>query len=137
VLHYIYKDHEPRICIPQTLKQHYLQHCYWPKMRQDISHYIRQCPTCQHIKNDTIKAGTLAPITISHPYELVGWDLMGPFPTSKSGNQHILVMIEYLTRWCEAEPLSDISASTIATALLKKVIFPHGCPIQLLSDQGL
>jgi transposase InsO family protein len=61
---------------------------------------------------------------------------MGPFPTSKSRNQHILVMTEYLTRWYEAESLSDISASTIAMALLKKVIFPHGCPVQLLSDQG-
>jgi hypothetical protein len=55
-------------------------------MRQDISHYIRQCLTSQHIKNDTIKAGTLALITVSHPFELVGWDLMGHFPTSKSGN---------------------------------------------------
>ncbi len=111
-------------------------HCYWPKMRQDIAHYIRTCPTCQSIKTQPPKVGKLCPITVTQPFELVGWDLVGPFPISKQGNKYILVITEYLTRWCETEPLPDTTASTVANALLRKVIFPHGCPLQLLSDQG-
>ena len=69
-------------------------------------------------------------------YELLGWDLMGPFPTSINGNKYILVMIEYLTHWCEGVALPDATTNSMAQALLHKVIFPHGCPQQLLSDQG-
>ena len=61
---------------------------------------------------------------------------MGPFPPSTKGNKYILVITEYLTRWREAEPLPDMAASTIATTLLQRVIFPHGCPTKILSDQG-
>jgi hypothetical protein len=43
---------------------------------------------------------------------------------------------EYLTRWCAAEALPDAAASTVEDALLRHVIFLHGCPVQLLSDQG-
>ena len=72
----------------------------------------------------------------SQPFELLRWDLMGPFPTSINGNKYILVITEYLTRWCEAAALPDATAHSVAQALLHKVIFPHGCPAQLLSDQG-
>ena len=45
-------------------------------------------------------------------------------------------MTEYLTRWCEAVALPDATTNSVAQALLHKVIFPHGCRQQLLSDQG-
>ena len=61
---------------------------------------------------------------------------MGPFLTSISGNKYILFMTEYLTCWCEATALPDVTINLVAQALLHKVIFPHGCPQQLLSDQG-
>jgi hypothetical protein len=104
-------------------------HCYWPKMRQDVAHYIRTCPICQGTKSQPQRVGKLYPITVTPPFVLVGWDIMGPFPTSKQGNKYILVMTEYLTRWYEAEAIPNTSASTVANALLRKIIFPHGCPL--------
>ena len=105
-------------------------------MRHDISNYLQNCQICQSIKDGHPKVGQLQPIIVSKPFELVAWDLMGPFPSSTHNNKFILVMTEYLTRWCEAEPLPDTSASTVAAALLRRIIFPHDCPTQLLSDQG-
>ena len=93
-------------------------------------------PHLPSIKPQPPKVGKLSPITVTQPFELVGWDLVGPFPISKQGNKYILVITEYLTRWCETEPLPDTTASTVANVVLRKVIFPHGCPLQLLSDQG-
>ena len=61
---------------------------------------------------------------------------MDPFPTSINGNKYILVITEYLTRWCEAIALSDATANSVTQALLQRVIFPHGWPRQLLLDQG-
>ena len=78
-------------------------------------------------------SGNLQPITVKEPFELLG---LGPFPTSINGNKYILFITEYLTRWCEAAALPDATAHSVAQALLHKVIFPHGCPQQLLSDQG-
>ena len=61
---------------------------------------------------------------------------MGPFPETPTRNRYILVITEYLTCWCEATTVPDTSADTIAHALLHKLILYHGCPTQLLSDQG-
>ncbi|KAI5078966.1 hypothetical protein GOP47_0006637 [Adiantum capillus-veneris] len=104
-------------------------------MRQTLSHRLQECQTCQSIKPSQQNVGYLNPIQVAAPFELVGWDLMGPFPTSMSGNRY-MVIAKYLTKWCEATPLLDSTASTIALALLHKVIFQHGCPQKLLSDQG-
>lgn len=78
--------------------------------------------------------GLIFPITIQEPFELVGWDLMGSFPTSLHGNKYILVITKYLTHWCEATALPDLIADTVANALLQKLIFNHACPQQLLLD---
>ena len=158
LLYHISTSSSPRLCIPQALRSTYMSfyhahplsghlgfhkvltklrsHYYWPKMRQDISKHLRSCPICQEIKSPSTRVAKLCPIEVSQPFELVGWDIMGPFPLSTSGNRYILVITEYLTRWCEAVPLPNTSASQVAHALLQRIIFPHGCPMTLLSDQG-
>ena len=104
-------------------------------MRHAVSEFLKQCPTCQEVKGPSRKVGKLSPIQVKEPFELVGWDITGPFPTSKTGNKYILVMTEYLTRWCEAIALPDVTTVTIAQALLKKIILQHSCLKQILSDQ--
>ena len=158
VLHFVSQGQPPRVYIPEALRSSYLEFYhgsqlaghfgfhkllhrmrslyYWPKLRQSISQFLKVCPTCQSMKAPQQSYGTLHPIEVTEPFELVGWDLMGPFPTSIHGNKYILVITEYLTRWCEAIALPDATASSVAQALLQRVIFPHGCPRQLLSDQG-
>ena len=158
VLHYISKQGKPRIYVPTQLRQTYLEfyhdyplsghlgfhkvlekirlHYYWPQMRKSVTQHLLNCTTCQQTKTPSRKVGHLQPITVNSPFELVGWDLMGPFPETPTGNRYILVITEYLTRWCEATTVLDTSADTIAHALLHKLILYHGCPTQLLSDQG-
>ena len=71
-------------------------------------------------------------IQARQPFELIGRDLMGPFPTSTSRNEYILVIIDYLTRWW-AMTIPDIYSGH---TLLQKVILRHSCLNQILSDQG-
>ena len=157
ILHFVSQGQPPRVYIREALRSNYLEFYhssqlighfgfhkllhrirslyYWPKLRQSVSQFLKACPTCQSMKAPQQSYETLHPIEVTKPFELVGWDLMGPFPTSIHGNKYILVIIEYLTRWCEAISLSDATANSVTHALLQRVIFPHGCPRQLL-DQG-
>ena len=39
---------------------------------------------------------------IDTPYNRIGMDMVGPLPRTKAGNKHILVIVDYATRWPEA-----------------------------------
>ena len=59
-------------------------------------------------------------------------DIVGPLPRSRSGNQYILVVCDYATRYPEAVPLRSIDAETITEELMKLFCIPE----EVLTDQG-
>ena len=60
---------------------------------------------------------------------------MGPFPSS-NGYTHILVGVDYVTKWVEAIPTSSVDHNT-SIKMLKEVIFPRfGVPRYLMTDGG-
>ena len=42
--------------------------------------------------------GILESIVVEQPFEQVGIDILGPFPRSAEGNEHIVVAVDYLTK---------------------------------------
>ena len=65
----------------------------------------------------------------------LGVDFMGPFPFSRE-NKHILMAIDYVSKWVEAiaSPTNDAS---VVTKFFKRVIFPRfRVPRVLTSDGG-
>ena len=98
---------------------------------------LQNCSKCATEKNPTRPPqGLLEPISVQQPFELIAWDIIGPLPESQAGNKYIIVVVDYLTKWCEAAPLKDMTAKTIARYLLEEVIVRHGCPQSILLDQG-
>jgi hypothetical protein len=60
---------------------------------------------------------------------------MGPFPPSKVYT-HILVVVDYVTKWVEAMPTKSADGET-SLKMLKDVIFPRfGVPRYLMTDGG-
>jgi len=65
-------------------------------------------------------------------------DILGPFPSSVSGNKYLLVIIDCFTKWVEAFPFKNARASTIAKVFVNQIVFRHGegGPHKLHTHQG-
>jgi hypothetical protein len=68
-------------------------------------------------------------------FDVWGIDFMGPFPNSNR-YEHILVMVDYVSKWVEAIPCRRASTEE-SISMIKNVIFPcYGVPRILISDGG-
>ena len=80
---------------------------YWSNMSRDVKLYVKECHKCQTYKPQVLNQYTKdIPTTPGLPFSRVGLDLIGPLPTTKRGNNYIIVLVDYLTKWVEAEPLT-------------------------------
>ena len=52
-------------------------------------------------------------------YMQVGIDLIRPLPKTPRGNKYIVTLVDYFSKWPEAEPLPDKSAKGVALFLYK------------------
>jgi len=68
--------------------------------------------------------------------QIIATDLVGPLPESGNGNQYILVVADYFTRWVEGFALPSQEANTVATKLVNNIFLRFAVPEQLHSDQG-
>jgi len=63
-------------------------------------------------------------------------DILGPFPSSVTGNKYLLVIVDCFTKWMETFPLKNARASTIAEVFVNQIVFRHGVPLEIHTDQG-
>jgi len=72
---------------------------------------------------------------VETPFSMICVDIIGPVSPPSEGYRYILTTIDMCTRFPEAVPLKDISASAVAEALLE--IFSRvGLPYKVHSDRG-
>jgi transposase InsO family protein len=68
-------------------------------------------------------------------FDVWGMDFMGPFKNSH-GYEHLLVMIDYISKWVEDMPCRKTSTEE-SIAMIKSIIFPRfGTPRGLISNGG-
>jgi len=58
-------------------------------------------------------------------------DILGPLPTTFSGNKYLLVIVDCFTKWVEVFPLKNIRAKTVSEIFLNQVISRHGVPLEI------
>ena len=68
------------------------------------------------------------------PFYIIGVDIIGPLKSTSRGNKYILSVIDYYTKYAEAEALPNQEAVTVARAL-ENIFARHGMPLVLLTDQ--
>ncbi len=114
-----------------------IQDCFhWPGLEADVKRFCQACPTCQRTSPQTPPPSPLIPLPIIEvPFEHIGMDLIGPLPKSTRGHEHILVIVDYATRYPEAVPLRKATAKAIAQELFL-LSSRVGIPAEILTDQG-
>ena len=113
------------------------QRFYWPGWSRAVHHAQLRCERCARAKRPpNTRHGQLQPLLTGAPWERIGIDITGPHPPSARGNVYVLTIIDHFTKWVELFPMRNQEAHTVAKILVDQVICRHGCPLQILSDQG-
>jgi len=112
--------------------------CFWDGMNKDIRDYIRSCEICQKTNpSNTLPYGLLQPIDPpTHVFETVCVDFMGPFVRSTKGNQHLLVVVDQLSKWIEIIPFRSATAKMFVEVMEDNIFCRYGPPKRMLSDNG-
>ena len=108
---------------------------YWHGMVDDVKNYIK---TFQKYQQQGKIFKGISPELRSIPInakvmQQVDFDLCN-LP-EVNGYKHLIVLIEYFSKWSEAKPVKDKSAPTVAR-FLYEVMCRHSCFKTQINDQG-
>lgn len=114
-----------------------LEQYYWPGMGTNISEFVSSCELCQRNKASRRKSyGLFMPIKTSALFERVHLDIIGPVTTTVRGNKYIITGIDAFSRLGFARAYPAITANEIVEVLKEEVIYRHGPPANIVTDNG-
>ena len=90
----------------------------------DVEYHIKSCKNCQKQGDLKLKMNSMKKVRV---------DLCG-LP-GVDGCCYLIVCIDYFSKWSEAKPITDKTASVIAQ-LLYKIMCRHGSFAVQIDDQG-
>nr|GEZ59457.1 reverse transcriptase domain-containing protein [Tanacetum cinerariifolium] len=108
---------------------------YWLTIFKEAQILVQNCNACQ--RSGSISRRDEMPlnsILVSEIFEIWGIDFMGPFLKSHKF-EYILVVIDYVSKWAEAEALPTNDARVVVN-FLKKLFSRFGTLKALISDRG-
>ncbi|XP_042444044.1 uncharacterized protein LOC122029165 [Zingiber officinale] len=108
---------------------------FWPTLQRDAHKLVNTCLSCQKHQNLTHRPTTLLRTSIvSCPFDQWGMDIVGQFPMAPGQRRFLLVVVDYFSKWVEAEALARITEDAIIQFLWKNILCRFGIPHKLVSD---
>jgi len=104
-----------------AMKRRLRSKVWWPQIDRDAEKFVKSCRDCIMVSqalNPTAMKRTTFP---EGPWIFVATDLLGPLPN----NEHILVFIDYYSRYMEYKFLKSISSMSLICEM--KEIFTRLC----------
>jgi Integrase zinc binding domain/RNase H-like domain found in reverse transcriptase len=106
---------------------------WWPGMAQDIAWFILTCHLCQLRKTQQIAI----PPVVAQPAPLFAKVYMDTMHLTPSGGYKYIVQARCsLTHWPEWEMLRKETSKTIATFILRNIIYRWGTLVEIVTDNG-
>ena len=103
---------------------------WWPQMDRKVEDAIRSCHPCQLVgpraKPEPVRSSTLP----DGPWQEISVDLL-----EISNGEHLLVVVDYYSRWLEAILLKKTDAQHVIKSM-EAIFRTHGLPEALRSDNG-
>jgi hypothetical protein len=107
-------------------------------MVNGVKNYCNSCVVCQKYNYAFLhNRAPLKPLEVSRPWQLAGFDIMGPFKTSRHGNKYIILGIDHLTKFAEGAATPTFDAVTTATFIFNNIVCRYGMLEKLLTEQGV
>jgi hypothetical protein len=110
---------------------------YWPKLKKQVTEFVKQCAICQKNKSENIPyPGLLQPLPLPDmAWTHISMDFIEGLPKSQSKDV-ILVVVDRLSKYAHFIALSHpYNASDIAQLFLDNVFKLHGLPKVILIDR--
>ena len=107
----------------------------WKTRRKDITTFIKKCDLCEKMRSQRLIQHTQKySISKYGVFENIAIDSIH-ISESKSGNTHMLVIIDTATRYIVLKPIKDLTAKNAAKAIME-YIYVYGIPNTICSDNG-
>ena len=124
--------HKGHFGMTLQLRQHY----WWPELDKQVEHLVRDCHMCAF--SDKPYRTYQAPMTPTPPQEglwpQVAMDIIGPFKTMNG--KYAIVLVDYFSKWCEVEFVTDITTSRVIK-FLQSVFVREDYSIHIVMDNGV
>ena len=107
---------------------------FWHSIKGDAEEFIKKCDRClKQRKIKKVSSGLHSIPIKTEVMQQIGIDICS-LPED-DGFKHLIICIDYFSKWSGVKPIKDKSTSTIAQ-LLYEIICWHGCMKIQMNDQG-
>ena len=109
---------------------------YWPKMEDDVTHFVTKVCSCvKRKKPHIVPVAPMQTFSSAAPLELIGLDFLH-LDTCSGGYQYLLVLTDHFPKFVQVYPTTNTSAKTAADQLYNDFMLRYGLPGKILHDQG-
>ena len=112
------------------------QRCFWPGMVKDVQKWCFDCKRCMLAKapQPSVKP-PVGNFIASKPNEILAIDYT-LLDKASDGHENLLVMTDIFSKFTQAIPTRNQSATTVAKVLVREWFTRYGIPKRIHSDQG-
>ena len=122
--------HEGHQGIVKT-KQRLRSKVWWPGIDRDAKSKCKTCYECQLVSQPSPPEPVKTTKLPAESWQDVAADLLGPMPTG----EHLLVIVDYFSRFYEVVIMNTVTANSIIKAL-EPIFARYGYPLSIKTDNG-
>ena len=102
---------------------HVQRFCFWPHMKNIVTHYVKGCVMCSVSKPSNRKLELYTPLPIlSRPWESVSMDFVGGLPLPRKSHDYLYVIVDHFSKMCILMPCKKkITAEQTAYLFLQHI----------------